>query len=100
MSEQNELILPPGRSLDAVSADEHLLYVQNALAGAIADQDEGLVFPVPERLAGRFGFSRMTVWRLRSTLVQTGHLVQLGHIYVTAHPRHCTAPNQGDGEQS
>ena len=87
MSEPLELRLPSGRSLDAVSAGEHQMYVQIALAAAVVDQPEGLVLPSLERLAGRFGLNRETAWRLRSTLVHTGHLVQLGHIYVTAHPK-------------
>jgi hypothetical protein len=100
MSESFELTLPPASSLDAVTIDEHLLYVQTALAAAIGDQPEGRVFPSLERVAGRFGLNRAAVWRLRSVLVQTGHLHQLGHIYVTAHPKHGNETKHTGGEKA
>lgn len=100
MSEPLELQLPPGRSLDAVSVDEHQLYVQTALAGAVVDQAEGLTFPSLERLCSRFGLNRVTAWQMRSTLVHTGHLVQLGLFYMTAHPQNRNETKTTGGENA
>ena len=100
MSELSELMLPSGRSLDAVTAGDHLLYVQTALAAAIGEQPEGLLFPPLERIAGRFGLNQLVAWRLRATLVQTGYLEQLGHVYVTAHPKHGNETEHVGGEKS
>lgn len=88
MTELFELQLPPGRSEGVVDIDGHQLYVQTALAAAITEQAEDLVLPSLERLSGCFGLNRATVMRLRTTLVQTGHLERLGHIYITRHPKH------------
>jgi hypothetical protein len=100
MSEPSELMLPPGRALDAVTVAEHLLYVQTALAAAISEQPESLAFPSLERIAGRFGLNRRVAWNLRSTLVQTGYLAHQGYVYLTAHPKRGNETEHAGGEQS
>jgi len=100
MSEPWELQLPSGRSLDAVGVGEHLLYVQTALAAAVVDQADGLVFPSLERISGRFGLDRVMALQMRLTLVHTGHLVQLGHVFVTAHPLPGNESKSSGGEKA
>lgn len=100
MSKPFELTLPPGRSRDAVTVGDHLLYVRTALAAAIGEQPKDLVFPSLERVAGGFGLNRRVAWQLKSTLVQTGQLKQLGHVYVTAHPTHGNRTGHSGGEAS
>ncbi|MEU7480554.1 hypothetical protein AB0A63_31565 [Lentzea sp. NPDC042327] len=96
----SQLILPSSGPLATVSAWEYQRQVLQSIAAAILDQPEGLDFPSLERLCGRFGINRDTALRMRTALADTGHLHQLDHLYVTAHPQPGNDTEHTGGEQS